>query len=36
MRTLNIGDVTINSIIERDGSWQRPEDMFPAYNAFVR
>ena len=29
MQTLNIGDVTITSIIERDGPWRKPEDMFP-------
>jgi glyoxylase-like metal-dependent hydrolase (beta-lactamase superfamily II) len=32
MRTLKIGDVTITSIIERDGPWRKPADMFPAYN----
>ena len=32
MRTLNIGDVTITSIIERDGPWRRPEEMFPDYD----
>jgi glyoxylase-like metal-dependent hydrolase (beta-lactamase superfamily II) len=32
MRTLTIGDVTITSIIERDGPWRRPEDMFPTYD----
>jgi len=32
MRTLKIGDVTISSVIERDGSWRRPEEMFPAYD----
>ena len=32
MRKLEIGDVTITSIIERDGPWRRPEDMFPAYD----
>ena len=32
MRTLKIGDVTITSIIERDGPWRRPEDIFPAYD----
>ena len=32
MRKLTIGDVTITSIIERDGPWRRPEDMFPAYD----
>lgn len=35
MRTLTIGDVTITSIIERDGPWRRPEDMFPAYDPLV-
>ncbi|MBR0652030.1 MBL fold metallo-hydrolase [Roseomonas terrae] len=29
MRRLTIGDVTISSIIERDGPWQRPEVIFP-------
>ena len=32
MRTLKIGDVTIASIIERDGPWRKPADMFPAYD----
>jgi len=32
MRSLKIGDVTVTSIIERDGPWRRPEDMFPAYD----
>ena len=32
MRSLSIGDVTITSIIERDGPWRKPEDMFPAYD----
>ena len=31
MRTLTVGDVTITSIVERDGPWRKPEDMFPAY-----
>ncbi|MFL6797571.1 MAG: MBL fold metallo-hydrolase [Xanthobacteraceae bacterium] len=35
MDTLEIGDVTITSIIERDGPWRRPEDMFPAYEPEV-
>jgi glyoxylase-like metal-dependent hydrolase (beta-lactamase superfamily II) len=30
MRSLTIGDVTITSIIERDGPWRRPVDMFPS------
>ena len=32
MNKLKIGDVTITSIIERDGPWRQPEDMFPAYD----
>ncbi|RTL59669.1 MAG: MBL fold metallo-hydrolase [Hyphomicrobiales bacterium] len=32
MKSLQIGDVTITSIIERDGPWRRPCDMFPAYD----
>jgi len=32
MRTLEIGDVTITSIVERDGPWRTPEAMFPAYD----
>jgi glyoxylase-like metal-dependent hydrolase (beta-lactamase superfamily II) len=32
MRQLRIGDVTIDSIIERDGPWRLPEEMFPAYD----
>ena len=32
MQTLKVGDVTITSIIERDGPWRKPEDMFPAYD----
>ncbi len=35
MQTLKIGDVTITSIIERDGPWRQPEDMFPAYDPDV-
>jgi len=35
MQTLTIGDVTITSIIERDGPWRKPEEMFPAYDAEV-
>ena len=31
MQTLKIGDVSITSIIERDGPWRKPEDMFPSY-----
>src|SRR6476469_4055267 len=29
MKTLTIGDVTITSIIERDGPWRKPAAMFP-------
>jgi len=32
MQTLKVGDVTITSIIERDGPWRKPEDMFPTYD----
>ena len=32
MQELKIGDVTITSIVERDGPWRRPQDMFPAYD----
>jgi len=35
MKQLNIGDVTITSIIERDGPWRKPEEMFPAYTPEV-
>src|SRR5438552_1889047 len=35
MQTLKVGDVTITSIIERDGPWRKPEDMFPAYDADI-
>jgi glyoxylase-like metal-dependent hydrolase (beta-lactamase superfamily II) len=32
MKKLTIGDVTITSIIERDGPWRKPEDMFIDYD----
>src|SRR4051794_41812152 len=32
MQPLQVGDVTITSIIERDGPWRRPAEMFPAYD----
>jgi glyoxylase-like metal-dependent hydrolase (beta-lactamase superfamily II) len=32
MNKLAIGDVTITSIIERDGPWRGPEEMFPKYD----
>ncbi len=35
MKKITIGDVTIASIIERDGPWRRPEDMFLNYDAAV-
>jgi glyoxylase-like metal-dependent hydrolase (beta-lactamase superfamily II) len=35
MQSLHIGDVTITSLIERDGPWRRPGDMFPAYDAEI-
>jgi glyoxylase-like metal-dependent hydrolase (beta-lactamase superfamily II) len=35
MQTLTIGDVTITSIIERDGPWRMPQDMFPDYDPAV-
>src|SRR5260221_712346 len=31
-RALALGNVTITSIVERDGPWRRPEDMFRAYD----
>ena len=35
MRTITIGDVSITSIIERDGPWRTPEAMFPEYDPLV-
>jgi glyoxylase-like metal-dependent hydrolase (beta-lactamase superfamily II) len=35
MQPLRIGDVTITSIIERDGPWRRPAEMFPAYDPAI-
>jgi metallo-beta-lactamase superfamily protein len=32
MNKLAIGDVTVTSIIERDGPWRTPEEMFPKYD----
>jgi len=32
MQEVRIGDVTITSIIERDGPWRTPEAMFPDYD----
>lgn len=35
MRQLQIGDVTITSLVERDGPWRKPEAMFPAYDPAI-
>jgi len=35
MREIRIGDVTISSIVERDGPWRTPESMFPACDPAV-
>lgn len=35
MQALQIGDVTITSLIERDGPWRRPEDFFIGYDAGI-
>ncbi len=35
MKQLAIGEVSITSLIERDGPWRKPEDMFPAYDAEI-
>ncbi|MFO1172850.1 MAG: MBL fold metallo-hydrolase [Hyphomicrobiaceae bacterium] len=35
MQALQIGDVTIASLIERDGPWRRPEDFFIGYDAGI-
>jgi hypothetical protein len=35
MKTLKIGDVTITSLIERDGPWRKPKEMFPAYDPAI-
>ena len=32
MKTLKVGEITITSLIERDGPWRTPEAMFPAYD----
>ncbi len=32
MDQIQLGDVSIASIIERDGPWRRPEDMFPDFD----
>lgn len=33
MKRLQIGDVTVTSLVERDGPWRRPEDMFLGYDS---
>ena len=35
MKKLSIGDVTITSIIERDGPWRTPQEMLPAYDPMI-
>ena len=35
MKTIQIGDVTITSIVERAGPWRKPADMFLDYNEEV-
>ena len=35
MKKISIGDVTITSIIERDGPWRTPQEMFPAYDPTI-
>lgn len=35
MREIRIGEVSIASIVERDGPWRRPQDMFPAHDPDV-
>lgn len=33
MKRLQVGDITITSLIERDGPWRRPEDFFLNYDS---
>jgi glyoxylase-like metal-dependent hydrolase (beta-lactamase superfamily II) len=33
MNRLQIGDVSVTSLIERDGPWRKPEEMFLGYDA---
>ena len=35
MQAITIGDVTITSIIEREGPWRKPGDMFPDYDEAI-
>jgi hypothetical protein len=32
MKTLKVGEITVTSLIERDGPWRKPEAMFPTYD----
>ena len=36
MKQLQLGDVRITSLIERDGPWRRPEDFFLGYDTAAR
>ena len=38
MQKIQIGEVTIDAVIEREGPWRRPQDFFPGYDeaAFKR
>ncbi|MDB5376695.1 MAG: fold metallo-hydrolase, partial [Rubritepida sp.] len=36
MKRLQIGDVAITSVIERDGPWRRPEDFFLGYDTAAK
>jgi glyoxylase-like metal-dependent hydrolase (beta-lactamase superfamily II) len=36
MQKLQIGDVSITSLIERDGPWRKPEDMFLGYDTAAK
>ncbi|MGZ0189196.1 MAG: MBL fold metallo-hydrolase [Alphaproteobacteria bacterium] len=35
MRQIQIGDIKIDAVIERDGPWRRPIDFFPSYDEAV-
>ena len=35
MKKLSIGDVSITSMIERDGPWRTPREMFPSYDPII-
>jgi glyoxylase-like metal-dependent hydrolase (beta-lactamase superfamily II) len=36
MKRLQIGDVAITSLVERDGPWRRPEDFFLNYDSAAK